>query len=275
MGGNLVAVRQDLHGVLYNPATLAGNTEKQWSLNYVDHLLDFQAGYLAFAVPNKSLGNLQASLIYFNYGSFSETDEFGDITGRSFGASEFAVAAGISNHLGLGFDYGISSKFFFSNIDDYSASGIALDAGLLYRIAALDDLQFGISLLNFGTTLSNYTDVKEKLPLMLRAGFAKRLAHLPLLLTASLNDFTASEDNVWDRFRKFAIGGEFDVSDLIKFRLGYQNEINRSVKPLGRNVMSGLSLGVGIYWRKFRLDYGFSNYGDLGSQNRMGITGTL
>jgi hypothetical protein len=273
MGGNLVAVKQDIQSILYNPATLSGNGNRQWSLNYVDHLLDFQAGHLAIALPMTDLSNLHINLIYFNYGSFDETDEFGDATGRTFSASEFALSAGISSSLGLGFDYGIATKFFFSNIDEYNASGIAFDAGLLYTIPALDNLQLGISLLNFGKTLENYTDVQEKLPLMLRFGFAKRLAHLPLLFTGSLNDITEKEDKILDRFKKFAVGGEFDISNVIKFRLGYQNIINQSVKPLGRNVLSGISLGLGINWRNLRLDYSYSNFGDLGSQNRLGVMG--
>jgi len=275
MGGNLIAVEHDIQSFLYNPAALSGNTDRQWTVNYIDHLLDFQAGYLAIAWPNQKLGNVSAHLIYFNYGSFNETDEFGDQTGRTFGASEFAFIAGISHPLGEGFDYGLGLKFFYSGIDDYNASGIAVDAGLLYTATALDKLKIGVSLVNFGTTIDNYTDQKEKLPVMLRIGFAKRLAHLPLLLTGSLNDIARTEKNFWDRMKRFAIGGEFDVSEVIKFRLGYQNEINRSVKPLGRTAVNGLSLGLGIFWKKFRIDYSFTNFGDLGSQNRLGIIGWL
>jgi len=275
MGGNLYAIKHDIHAVLYNPASLSGSTVRQWSVNYVDHLLDFQGGYLAYAQPNRYLGNVSAALIYFNYGSFDETNEFGELTGRTFGASEFALSLGFSNTLGEGFDYGLGIKLIHSIIENYNASAVAIDAGLLYTATALDNLQIGVSLLNLGVPVDNYTGHKEKLPAMLNVGFSKRLAHLPLLLTGSLNDLTASEEIFADRFKRFAVGGEFEVSKIIRLRLGYQNEVNRSVKPLTRNIFNGFSMGLGIFWRQFRLDYAYSNYGDLGSQNRLGITGTF
>ncbi len=275
LGGNLIAVKNDVHAVLYNPAALSGNKNRQWSLNYVDHLLDFQGGYLAYAQPYKNWGNLNVGLIYFNYGSFDETDDLGDRTGRTFTASEFAFNVGFSNTLGHGFDYGLGLKYIYSTLEDFNASAVAMDAGLLYTAESLDNLQLGVSLLNFGKTVDNYTSHEERLPTLLQIGFAKRLAHLPLMLTGSLNDIAASENVVWDRFKRFALGGEFDVSEIIKFRLGYQNDVNRSVKPLGRTVLSGFSLGLGILWHQFRIDYAYSNFGDLGSQNRIGITGGL
>jgi hypothetical protein len=275
MGGNLMAVKNDIQAALYNPASLSGNTEKLWSINYNDHLLDFQGGYLAYAQPFSTLGNVSANLIYFNYGSFDETDIFGDATGQTFTASEFAIALGLSNTLGSGFDYGIGMKYFYSAIYDYNASGIAMDAGLMYTAPGVDNLQFGVSLLNLGVPIDDYTTRKEKLPVYLQLGFSKQLEHLPLLFTGSFIDVAGSDEEWLDRLKKFAIGGEFDVTDMIKFRLGYQNDVNRSVKPLGRNVISGFSVGLGILWNQFRLDYAYSNYGDLGSQNRIGVSGSL
>lgn len=275
MGGNLMAIKDDIHAILYNPAALSGNINRIWSVNYVDHLIDFQAGYLSYAQPVKNWGNLSTALLYFNYGNFDETDEFGEITGRSFNASEFALSIYYSNELGSGFDYGIGLKYLYSSLDNYNSSALGLDAGLIYIVPGINDLTLGVSLQNLGITLDSYTDYKDKLPLILQIGLAKRLEHLPLLLSVSLQDLTTSENNLGDRLARFAIGGEFDISKIIKFRLGYQNEINQDVKPLSRTILSGFSLGLGVYWKQFRLDYAYTNYGDLGSQNRIGVTGTL
>ncbi len=275
LGGNLLAVKEDVNAALYNPASLSGFTERQWSVNYVDHLLDFKGGYLAYTQPVKKLGTLSGSIIYFNYGTFEETNEFGDRTGNTFSAAEMALSVGLSNTLGEGFDYGLSAKFIYSSIEKYNASAVAMDAGLMYTSEKLDGLRIGISLLNLGATLDNYTSQKEKLPLMLQVGFAKRLAHLPLVLSGSFQDLAASEEDFWNRFKRFSLGGEFDVSEKVKLRLGYMNEVNQSVKPLSRNIFGGISAGLGIYWRKFRLDYAYSSFGELGSQNRLGITGTF
>lgn len=275
MGGNLMAVSGDIQAILYNPASLAGNTLRLWDINYVDHLIDFKAGQLSYAQPLKSIGNFYSTLLYFNYGEFNETDEFGDYTGRTFNASEFALSAGITNHLGEGFDYGVGVKYLYSSLESYNASAVALDAGLIYNATFLDDLTLGFSLLNLGITLDNYTSQQEKLPLLIQIGFSKRLAHLPLLLTGSFQDLAISSDAFTDYLKRFAIGGEFDISEIIKFRLGYQNQINQDVKPIGRTILSGFSLGLGVYWRQFRLGYAYTNFGDLGSQNRLGISGSF
>ncbi len=275
LGGNLLAVKGDVNAALYNPASLSGFAERQWSVNYVDHLLDFKGGYLAYTQPVKKLGTLYGSIIYFNYGTFEETNEFGERTGNTFSAAEMALSVGLSNTLGEGFDYGVSAKFIYSSIEKYNASAMALDAGLIYSPPKTGGLKIGVSLLNLGAVIDNYTDQQEKLPLMLQVGFSRPLAHLPLVISGSFQDLAATEENFWDRFKRFSLGGEFALSEKVKLRLGYVNEVNRSVKPLSRNIFGGISAGLGIHWRKFRLDYAYSSFGELGSQNRLGITGTF
>ncbi|RMG29829.1 MAG: hypothetical protein D6732_17200 [Methanobacteriota archaeon] len=231
---------------------------------------------LAYTRPLEKLGNVAIGLLYFNYGNFEETNIFGEATGREFSASEFALAFSLANELGEGFDYGLNLKFIYSSLDTYNASGLALDAGLFYTAPFLDNAQLGFSISNLGFLMSNYTSASsDKMPLYLRFGFAKRLAHLPLLFTASLNDLTLSTGNSADIFKRFSIGGEFDISEFVKFRLGYDNGVNRNVKPLEGRSFGGVSAGVGIFWRNFRLDYAFTTYSDLGSLNRLAISGFL
>lgn len=275
MGGNLMAVKGDINAMLYNPAALSGNNEQLWSVNYIDHLIDFNAGNISYAQPMRNWGSFSVALLYFNYGNFDETSEFGEPTGRTFSASEFAFNIGYSNKLGAGFDYGLGIKYIYSSLENFNSSAIALDAGLIYSIPSIRDLALGITLLNLGTTINSYTDYKDKLPLILQIGLAKRLEHLPLLITGSFQDLSLGKGDVTDQIARFALGGEFDISEIIKFRLGYQNEINQDVKPLGRTILSGFSLGLGIYWRQFRLDYSYSNFGDLGNQNRLSISGSI
>ena len=275
MGNNLIAVKGDVNGMFINPAVLAGGTEQQWGLNYVDHLLDFQAGQLSYVRPTQAFGNVGLGLIYFNYGSFDETDIFGDKTGNTFSASEMAFAATIANTLGDGFDYGLNLKYIYSSLEAFNASGLAIDAGLTYSFPYVSDLLFGINISNLGLVLDNYTDADGKMPIYMRFGFAKKLAHLPLLFTASLNDLTLQTEKSADFVKRFSVGGEFDVNQYFKLRIGYDNNINQSVKPLEGSAFAGISAGLGIHWQQFRLDYAFGSYGGLGTQNRLGISGSL
>jgi len=274
MANNLVAIKGDVDAIFYNPAALSGIAENRWTISYVDHLLDLQGGQLAYTRPTK-FGNVGLGLLYFNYGDFQETDQFGEETGRNFGASEFALATSLSNTLGQGFDYGINLKYIYSSLDTYNASGLAFDGGIIYTSERFTDFQVGISVSNVGFILSDYTSTKEKMPLFLRLGFSKRLEHLPLLFSASLNDMTLNTGDAVDILKRFSLGGEFDISQVIKLRIGYDNGINQSVQSLGGRNFGGVSAGLGINWKNFRLDYAFSNYGDLGTQNRLGVTGSL
>jgi hypothetical protein len=275
MANNLVAIQGDINAMLVNPAVLSTVVEPQWTLNYADHLLDFQAGQAAYALRSAKWGTVGFGLQYFDYGNFNETDEFGEQTGNSFGASEFAVSATLANQLAPGYDYGVSVKFIYSSLENFSASGIAFDGGLIYRPSFISDFQVGVSVSNVGFMLSSYTDKDESMPLLVRLGVAKKLAHLPLLFTVSLNDLSAQTGDNLDIIKRFSIGGEFDISEALKFRIGYDNGVNRSVKSLDTRSFSGLSAGLGVHYKQFRLDYAFVNYGELGTQNRLGITGGL
>ncbi len=276
LAGNLVASRGDVNTFFYNPAGLNGITGRQWSAAYVDHLLDFQGGMLVFSLPMKQVGRLALHLLYFNYGTFNETDLFGELTGRTFSASEMALGASIANLLGENFEYGLSIKFIYSVLERYNASAIAVDGGLLYHAPFMENLTFGISLSNVGVGIDHYTDVKENLPLLLRIGMAKRLAHLPLTLLLAINDLTRTTSGpAWQIFERFSVAGEFDVNPNIRLRLGYQNDVNQSTRPLSGRNFSGISAGIGIHWRQLWFDYSYVSYGDLGGLNRFGITGSF
>jgi len=275
LANNLIAIQGDINTMFNNPAGLSGIENRQWAINYINHLLDFQGGQFAYVVPNKKFGVIGVGLLYFSYGDFEETNEFGKLTGNTFGASEFALAVSTANTLGEGFDYGVNVKFIYSSLANYSASALAIDAGLLYTIQQLNDLRIGVSLANVGTVVDKYTDAEEKLPLLLRIGLSKRLAHLPLTISASFNDLTATTNESMSFLKRFSVAGEFEVSRAVRFRLGYDNDVNQGVKPLGTNSFGGIAAGLGILWKSFRIDYAYSSYGELGSQNRLGVSGTF
>ncbi|MEE9117119.1 MAG: hypothetical protein V3U02_00815 [Calditrichia bacterium] len=104
---------------------------------------------------------------------------------------------------------------------------------------------------------------------------AKKLKHLPLEINATLNDLNVSEPDFWDRIAKFSIGGEFTLSQLIRLRLGYENEIHHDLDTGQGSGFAGLSMGFGLYWKDYRFDYGYSSYGDLGGTHLFGIFGTF
>ncbi len=275
MSRSFQTIRGDLSTVFTNPAGMVYSEGRQFAFYYSNYLLDINGGLAGYAQPIKGLGVMTVAVTYFDYGTLDETNEFAEKTGFTFSAYDFALSVGLSDHLDDNFSYGVNLKYAFSKIENYNASAIAADFGLLYKVPFDKNLYFGVTLLNLGTNFEAYAGNKEPLPMSLNVGISKILAHLPLEWSVSLKDLNETRENFWDYFKEFSIGGEFRISESLRLRLGYDNGLNKDLKANNTQKFGGLSLGMGINWTKYRLDYSYSNYGTLGSIHRIGIKGTL
>jgi len=275
MAGTYVAMRSDINGIFHNPAGIASLQERQVIFNYMDHLLDINGGIVGYSQNLENIGRLSGAIIYFDYGSFNETDEYAKPTGRTFGAADIAFAVSLSNYFEDRIAYGVTMKYAHSSIDVFNSSAIAFDFGLIYDAPFEDELYFGITLLNFGQAITAFQQTKEKLPLTVNIGISKKLAHLPLVLNVNLNNVNELENDLVNNIKKFSIGGEFTLSSKLRLRLGYNNELHDNLETSNGAGFSGVSLGLGFLWNNYRIDYSFASMGDLGSINRFGISGAL
>ena len=275
LSGSNITMRGDVNSLQINPAGGAFITDEQFTFNYTNYLLDINGGLAAYARPFPGIGILHASILYMDYGDFKRTDEYAVPLGSTFSANDFALSVGISGNLDPDFSYGVNLKYVYSKIEDYQASAAALDFGLLWEVPFEDDLFIGVNLLNVGSNFEYYDKLKEPLPLSVGIGFSKKLKHLPLEITASLRDLNIESDTLWDRLKRAALGGEFKVSEVLRLRLGYNYELQQNLQSAADNKFGGVSGGIGIYWKKYRFDYSYSNYNFLGNVHRFGIWGTL
>jgi hypothetical protein len=274
MAGGFLVLRGDINGIFQNPAVMAYTQERQFCFNYNNYLLDVSGGQVGYTQRLTDHGQLSASILYLNYGSFQESDEFANPTGRSFSAGDVVAAISYADFLEERFFYGASFKFIHSQIDSYSSSAIAMDFGLIYEAPFSQDLYFGFAMLNVGKSLSAYVHSKESLPLSLRLGVSKKLAHLPLVYNFTFNDLNSTEKLLVDHLKKFSIGGEFTLSQVLRLRLGYDNQLHSDLDTPSAKF-TGVSLGFGVKWHTYRFDYSFSSYGDLGGVHRFGVQGTF
>jgi len=275
MANAFTTMRDDIGFGSINPAGMAGLTETMYSDAFTNYLLDINGGFAAFGFRSKKFGYATVSATFMNYGEFQETDENAVETGKTFSASDLALSVGLADTLGQAFQYGVNAKYIYSDIQNYNASAFAFDLGLLYKAGFQDDLYIGVALLNVGQNFEYYGSSREALPMTLRAGFSKKLAHLPLELAFSFTSLNQNTTKILDRFSNFALGGEFTVSPSVRIRLGYDNQIHSSLNVHQDSRFAGVSGGLGILTHGFRLDYSYSAYGFLGSTHRFGLTGTL
>ena len=273
LAGSFVANNDDPNVMFYNPAGISLLQEKPISFSYLFHLLDINSASVSYSQKFEGIGRFAAGIQYINYGTFDAATVDGIKTGE-FGAGELAMLVGYSNELDHNFFYGANVKFIYSSIADRSSMGLAVDLGLHYTIPE-ERWNFGFSILNLGSQITQYYNTTEDLPLDIRFGFSKTLAHLPFTFFASLNKLNKEYDSFGDRFQQFTFGGEFKISKVIKLRFGYDNEKRKEYKIGGTSGVAGFNLGLGVLVSNYNFDYAFSSMGSIGALHRIGISTVL
>ena len=273
LAGSYVANNDDPNVIFYNPAGIYSLENKPASFSYVSHLLDINSASLSYSQEVADLGRFAAGIQYINYGDFVEADEVGNKLGN-FGAGDFAFLIGYANQLGENFNYGANIKYIYSSLATQSSVGLAVDLGLQY-VFPDDGWTIGFSALNMGSQLSSYFEKNEKLPVDLRIGFTKKLAHMPFKFYGSFNKLNEKQDKIWEHFSQFTFGGEFQFSKAMQFRLGYNNEQRKELKLDTSAGLAGFNLGLGILISDYKVDYAFSSMGLIGGIHRIGISTDL
>lgn len=265
MGGAFVAVPGDIHNVAYNPAGIASLVERSGTFSYLNHLLDFQSGFLAYAQPFSG-GTAAASLNFIDFGSFDGRDEQDNSTGE-FGANGLVLAATYGRPVMKNLTLGGSAKYIRFQIDNFTQSAVALDAGAIYSISSRG-FNIGATVFNLGTTTSAFIETEDELPLNVQLGFSKVLQHLPVMISAAVVKF--KDDDIDFRF-----GGEIRLTEQLAARLGY-NSVGQDQKvDTSRDKFAGVSIGLGFKINRFDVDYSFSSFGEVGALNRFTLVGRL
>ena len=222
MGGSFVAANDDPDVIFYNPAGLATLTGTPISFSYVKYLLDINFAGLSVSRNFDNIGRFGAGIKYVNYGTFTGADENGAKL-PDFGAGEIVFDLAYSNFLSDNFSYGGATKFIYSSIQKYSSTALGFDAGLNYSIPQ-ERWNFAISMLNMGGQLSSYASTTEQIPFEIVVGVSKRLQNLPLKFHIDFHRLNDNSTTFGQRFNAFTVGGELNLSKVLKLRAGYDNK---------------------------------------------------
>ena len=263
MAGAFVAMDGDVHGLFTNPAVLSGVDRMNLGLTYTDVFLDIRSGNLVFCRPVTETGRIGIGIDFIDYGDMSTVDETGQTTG-TFWAGDWAVGIAYGQRFPFGLSGGISAKVIQSKIESYSSVGLAVDAGLLFRIES-QQMTLGASVQNLGRSVKAFMDTHERMPTAFRLGFSKRLAHLPLLLGFNILRDVYQPSSAFLGLT-WALGGEFTLTDHLFLRLGYNSRGQEQKAGWGPDRWAGISLGFGLLFKRYRVDYGFRSQGILGQE---------
>lgn len=269
LGGSFGAVYgDDNNAVFYNPALLNESMHGGISLSYLNHVSDLNAGFIAYSRHYEKLGTFAAGLRFLGWGKLEGADELGNRTG-TFRASDIALTLGGARSYNERLSYGANVHLVYSSVSSFKASALATDLGVLYRIPA-QSLSFSASVNNLGFALSSLGSTTDKLPVDVRLGLAKRLRHIPLLVTVTgynlhdLGDTPPGTTVLSGIMHHLILGGEFQFGEAFNVRFGYNHRRHDALKTNSRLDLAGFSTGFGLKIKRFRIDYAYSSWSFAG-----------
>jgi hypothetical protein len=290
LGGSNVSVNNnDLNLAWHNPGLLNSSMDKSIALNFVNYFAGINYGMVMYSKSFAGVGNLGAGITYLNYGSFTEADESGIITG-SFTASEYAFSALYSRDIDTLFSIGVNLKPVLSHLEKYTSFGLAADLGGSYH-SRNNLFSAGLTLKNIGLQLTSYAgEERQKLPFEIQAGVSQRLAHAPFrfsltmrhlekfdltheYITPSATGDTASTGSDFGEnlLRHVIVGAELIPHKNFYISGGY-NYQRRSELKIDQKVSTvGLSWGFGIKTSFIDIEFGRATYHLAGSSNHISM----
>lgn len=270
MGGAYSAIADDSDGMLYNPAGLAFMGASQVSFSHAELYQGLTQDYLALALHGEAdqrsgdgrwLGEGQGAGLYlqtFDFGSIQRTT-LANTNGSglgSFGVRDWSLGAAYARRPLDWLGVGVAAKYLRETIDNTTAQTGAVDVGLRADLEKTisQPLTLGAALQNVGPD-PKYRTQREPMPETLRLGAAwqPRTAYT----------FAVDVIQVRNGGLSTRLGGEWRASEHASLRLGWNGQ---------NDAGPGVTLGAGLAWKTFRVDYAFVPYGDLGDAHRLGAT---
>jgi hypothetical protein len=287
-GTNVSLPGNNLNLAYHNPALLNPGMNKSLALNYVNYFAGINYGLAMYSRSFAGTGNFAAGLTYLNYGSFTESDASGIITG-SFNAAEYALSLIYSREIDSLFSIGINIKPVLSQLEKYTSFGFAIDLGASWHNKS-NLFSAGLVIRNAGYQVTTYAgEDHQKLPFEIQAGISQKLAHAPFRfsltlrhlekfdLTYQYNVTSASETIkvssgfLENAMRHAILGVELIPHKNFYFSAGYNYQRRRELEIESKVSTVGFSWGFGINTSFLNIEFGRATYHLAGSSTNVSL----
>jgi len=287
-GTNVSLIGNNLNMAYHNPALLNSGMNKNLALNYVNYFAGINYGLAMYSRSYPGTGNFSAGLTYLNYGSFTEADISGTITG-SFRAAEYALSLIYSRQIDSLLTIGITFKPVLSQLEKYTSVGFAFDIGAAWHNKS-KLFSAGLVIRNAGYQVTTYAgELREKLPFEIQAGLSQSLAHAPFRFSLTLRhlekfDLThqyitnaASEDTrvtsgfLENAMRHAVLGVELIPHKNFYFSAGYNYQRRRELQIESKVSTVGFCWGFGINTSVMNIEFGRATYHLAGSSTNVSL----
>jgi hypothetical protein len=287
-GRAVAAERAELQALPYNPAAIVGL--ERGALTYSrfqgadleDDLDGFNGNYLAGAYAGP-WGTLAGQFVYQDLGQVLLTDTSPDPIG-SIDLSEWVVGLTYANEVRDKVGYGLTAKWYRSDLGVTEASGPAFDAGVIYRPRESVPIALAASLRNLGPDL-DFEDTEdalpgsegggeESLPSRVRVGIAVTPDRFPGLpaeygfrllfdIESDLRELSASSQH---------FGGVLTVHDAVEIRAGVLFADNPFLDEGDGDRLVGGAFGIGLRLQGFEVDIAREvSVSELGDETHFGV----
>lgn len=203
-------------------------------------------------IPLNKNSGLNVSFCYFDMGKMDKVIEYGGgyTEDGTFGANDKLVTISYGTKIRNLFSIGLALKYIEQNIDDISYSGFAGSFGALYFFSDTTYVNIGIN--NLGSDIKGYS-----LP-----------TNLYCSLSGQINETTVGilevDDYYNDEIMELKIATEKTFNDVFLVRLGYIVP-NKNYNGTNNNFITNLTLGAGLKFNAFCIDYAWLPKGDIGN----------
>lgn len=241
-------------GFWYNPSSIVKGSAI--SLGYLGLPAGIQYGAVGYA-KSKPISFVQSGGIgvtFLNSGPMKRTDEAGNELG-TFSVTYACLKASGNIIQDKNINAGVGIKILYGSIDSFMGFGLAGDLGIRYK-PTIQGLTLGVAVKNFGYQVKAFDQEKDKLPLDIGIGAGYNAS----------NDITLAFDvhKPIDNRVLFNLGVEGWANKYVALRAGY-NSLGEDYKTGGSSdIMSGFSVGLGVKYLNYQVDYSFTPMGDWG-----------
>lgn len=266
-GKNISVVDDDITLAIHNPALLANVADKTIDLTFMTYMSDSK---IAGAMFNKAFGERSTGAIsarYIDYGKFEGYTEDNIYTG-TFSAKDIELSLMYSYLLGERWSGGVTGKFIYSKYESMSAITLGVDLGINY-FNAESDLSLSLALKNLGGQVKAFEEKHETMPFDIQFGITKRLAHAPILISATFTDLhrwqpehfynaDGSKDNFGELLLKHIIlGADILIGKNVDISIGYNYRMAKELST-GGSRLDGITAGAGLHINKVKFGVSYS-----------------
>lgn len=291
MGGAFVSVARDASASYWNPGALSRIGRSEITFTHTAWFIGTSYDWGGVVLNLDGNNAFGANLAILDYGEENVTTvQEPEGNGLRWSAQDLFASLSYARNLTDRFSIGGSVKYIRQKIYNESASGYALDLGLLY-ITRFNGMRLGVSITNFGTEMrmegkdllhpydqdpnnlgNNPTITSElktqswPLPLFYRVGVSMDVVKVSQTSLMLATDAVIPSDNS----TIINVGAELNWNQIFFLRGGYKSLIREDSEE-------GLTAGVGFNYfvpglGKIGIDYSYNDFGLLEEIHTWGVS---